>query len=80
MSIEVVRGMLLWSAIINYAVLLLWFLLMLIGKVNLHRLTNRWFRMTAEQFDLIQYGGIVLYKLGIILFNLVPYIALRIVA
>jgi hypothetical protein len=72
--------MLLWSAIINYAVLLLWFLLMLIGKVNLHRLTNRWFRMTAEQFDLIQYGGIVLYKLGIILFNLVPYIALRIVA
>ena len=31
------------------------------------------------QFDAIHYAGMTVFKLGIILFNLVPYIALRIV-
>jgi len=33
----------------------------------------------VEQFDAIHYAGMTVFKLGIILFNLVPYIALRIV-
>jgi hypothetical protein len=41
---------------------------------------RRWLRLSAEQFDAINYGGILLFRMGIILFNLVPYIALRIVA
>ena len=35
--------------------------------------------MIAAQFDALHYAGIALYKIGILLFNLVPYIALRIV-
>jgi hypothetical protein len=33
----------------------------------------------VEQFGAINFAGIALYKLGILLFNLVPYVALRIV-
>ncbi len=40
----------------------------------------RWLRLSVEQIDTINYGFIVLFKLGIFFFNLVPYIALRIVA
>jgi hypothetical protein len=40
----------------------------------------RWLRLSAERIDAINYAGIVLFKFGIFLFNLVPYIALRIVA
>jgi hypothetical protein len=45
----------------------------------MYRLGGRWFRVSAEQYDVINLAGIVLFKMGIILFNLVPYIALRIV-
>jgi hypothetical protein len=45
----------------------------------LHRLSIRFYRISAEQFDVISFAGIVLYNTLIILFNLVPYIALLIV-
>jgi hypothetical protein len=69
---------LLWCGIINYAILLLWVALVLLTPRFL-RSAGRLFRLPAEQFDAIQYGLLALYKVGIILFNLVPYIALRIV-
>jgi hypothetical protein len=79
MNVETLRDALLWSGIINYAMLLLWAALVLLapGFIRWH---GRLFRLSAEQFDAIQYRGMLLYKLGILLFNLVPYIALRIVA
>ena len=76
MSIEVVRSALLWCTVINYAVLLIWFLLIVLPHKWLYRLWGRWFQLTAEQFDALNFGGIMLYKLGIMLFNLVPLLAL----
>jgi hypothetical protein len=38
-----------------------------------------WFRLSIEQFNAINFAGIVLYEMGIFLFNLAPFIALRIV-
>jgi hypothetical protein len=79
MNVETLRGALLCCGIINYAILLLWAALVFLAP-GLLRWVARWYRVSAEQFDAIQYGLMALYKLGIILFNLVPYIALRIVA
>jgi len=79
MSIEVVRSALLWCTFLNYAVLLVWFLLYALPHNWLYRLWAKWFRLTLEQFDAINFTGIVLYKAGILLLNLVPYVALRIV-
>jgi hypothetical protein len=80
MSIDVVRNAFLWSTVINYLVLVVWFLLYVLPHHWLYRLWARWFHLTAEQFDAINFAGIALYKLGILLFNLVPYVALCIVA
>jgi hypothetical protein len=79
MSIEMLRDALLWCGVINYAILLWWFLLFLLAHDWAYRLTSKWFRLSVELFDAMQYAGIALYKLGIILFNLVPYVALQIV-
>jgi hypothetical protein len=79
MNVETLRSALLWCGIINYGMLLLWGALVLLAP-GLVRWHGRWFRMSAEQFDTLQYGLMVLYKLAIVLFNLVPYIALQIVA
>jgi len=80
MSIDVVRNALLWCTVINYVLLMVWFLLFVLAHQWFYRLCARWFRLTAEQFDTINFAGIAFYKLSILLFNLVPYIALRIVA
>ena len=79
MSIDVARNFFLWCAVINYLVLMVWFLLIVSPHQWLYRLWGKWFPLTAQQFDIINFGGIALYKLGILLFNLVPYVALRIV-
>jgi len=79
MSIETVRHFLLWCLIINYGLLLWWFLFIAFAHDWTHRFHGRWFHLSTEQFDAIHYGGMALFKLGILLFNLVPYIALHIV-
>jgi len=79
MSIAIARSMLLWCTLINYGVLVLWALLMLPPHGWLHRLCTRWYRVSPEQFDTVNFAGIVFYKILIIIFNLVPFIALLIV-
>ncbi len=79
MTVEILRSALLWCGIINYAGLALWAAAPFPAP-GLIRLPCRWLRLTAEQIDAINYSGMLLFKLGIFLFNLVPYVALRLVA
>jgi uncharacterized protein DUF6868 len=79
MDIEVVRHALLWCTIINYGLLIFWFGLYVLAHTWVHRLWGFWFRLTTAQFDAINFAGMMIYKLGILLFNLVPYVALVIV-
>jgi Family of unknown function (DUF6868) len=79
MNLDSARHALLWGAVINYAVLLVWFLVFILARDWLHRLHRRWFRLSFEQFDGAHYVGMAIFKLGIILLYLVPYIALCIV-
>jgi hypothetical protein len=79
MSLELTRSVLLWCTVINFGFVLVWFLLLVLLHAWLYRSWCRWFRLTAEQFDAINFAGIIFYKVAILLFNLVPYIALCIV-
>ena len=79
MTIEMIRGMLAWSTVINFGVLLWWFLFFSLAHDWTYRVHGKWFKLTPEQFDALHYGGMAVFKLGIVLFNLVPYLALRIV-
>jgi hypothetical protein len=80
MSIETTRSFLLGCIGVNYGILLLWFLAFIVAHDSLHRLHARWFRISVEQFDAVHYAGMAVYKIGILLLNLVPYLALRMVA
>jgi hypothetical protein len=66
----------LWGAAINYAVLMLWVGMFVFAHDWTYRLHTRWFALSPSAFDLLNYGGIGLYKLGNILFFLVPALAL----
>ena len=79
MSIAMARDALLWCALINYGLLVWWFLFFLLAHDGMYGLHSQWFHLSREQFDALHYAGMAIFKIGILLFNLVPYIALRIV-
>jgi hypothetical protein len=79
MSIVFARNVLLWCTVINYGLLLVWFSLYTLARDRLLSLWSRWFHLSAETFDVVNYGGIALYKMAILFFNLIPLIALYIV-
>lgn len=76
MNLEMVRHFLLWCTIINYGVLLVWFVAFVAAHDAMLRIHGRWFRLSRDQFDAIHYAGMSIYKIGILLFNLVPCVVL----
>ena len=80
MNPHLVGEFLFWCTILNYLVLLLWFAAFSLAHEWMVKLHGRWFRLTVTQFDTLHYGAMAAYKVGILLFNLVPLVALHIVA
>lgn len=76
MTAATVRDALLWCTICNYALLLLWFFLFVTMRKSLIDLSCSWFNLSESQCSALNYGGIVFYKILIIFFNLIPYLAL----
>ena len=79
MSMETARSFFLWCSVINYAILLLWAAATTWWRGGLYGLWRCWFKLSDEQFDMVNFVTMGLYKMGIFLFNLVPCIALYIV-
>ncbi|MFT4561838.1 MAG: hypothetical protein ACI9BW_001580 [Gammaproteobacteria bacterium] len=80
MSIETLGAILAWSAVLNMGILLWWAVLLIVAHDWLFRFHGRWFKLSLEKFDCIQYAGLGFYKLAILMFNIVPYLAIRIIA
>ena len=76
MTIHELKEILLWSIVINYGILMIWFGVFSLAHDWLFRLHNRWFKLSNETFDAIHYGSMAMYKIGIMLLNLVPLLAL----
>jgi hypothetical protein len=76
MNAAVLMHVLLYSAIVNYAVLIVWFLALIVAHDTLYRLHVTWFRLSPEAFDMLHYGGMSVYKIGILLLNVAPLVAL----
>ena len=78
MTIEVTRSFLMWCTIVNYVILIVWFLVFVFAHDVMLRIHGRWFHVSRDQFDALHYGGMSVFKIGIMLFNLVPFVALSV--
>lgn len=78
MNAETLKRMLAWSTVINYAILIIWAMITVFAHDWARDWVARWYKLLPEQFDYANYMGMSIYKIGIVLFNLVPYLALRI--
>ena len=79
MTLETIRSVLAWCLVMNLGLLLWWFLFFTLAHDWTYRYHSKWFNLSVDKFDAIHYGGIALFKIGVLLFNLVPYLALHIV-
>ena len=79
MTIELIRSTLGWCALINMGLLLLSFVMIIAMRGLIHKIHGKWFKLSPEQFDATLYNALVIFKTCVIMFNVVPWIALHIV-
>ena len=69
-----------WCFIINAGTFIFWFVVYLAARDTIYQIHARWFELSKEQFVSVHYRLMGQYKLAIFLLNLVPWIALLILA
>ena len=79
MTVDILREVLGWCAVINMGLLLWWFLFFVFAHDWVYRMHSKWFKIQVETFNTIHYAGIAFYKIAIFVFIIIPYFALRIV-
>jgi hypothetical protein len=78
MDIVALRTFFMWCTLINGALLILSALLLMGAGDWVYRLHRRWFALSRETFTAMVYGFLGIYKVLVITFNLVPFLALAI--
>ena len=78
MSLEFSRQVQLRSTVINYVILGVWFLVYVLSHDWKRGLHGRLFLQSDEHFDALHYAGMSIYKIGILLLNLTPFLVLTV--
>ena len=76
MNLELWRSFLGWCAVANISLLFLWFLLFCFQRDFIYRVHSRWFRLSDEMFDVLQYVLFGFYKIVVFVFIVIPYFVL----
>jgi len=81
MDLRQLTAFFLWCTIINAVLLFASFAVFAIAGTDFaYRVHGQWFSVPQATFDATLYLLLGAYKIAILVFNLVPYVALRIVA
>ena len=70
----------LWCSVINTGLLILWAIMLLVAPGWVYCTQKHYFPMDESQFRLVFYCLLGFFKMQVIVFNWVPYFALRIMA
>jgi len=79
MTVETFHSMLGWCSVINFGILIYWAAIITFAHDWVYRIRGKWFRLSEEKFDAINYTLMGGFKILIIIFNIVPYFVLHIV-
>ena len=79
MDIHSLKMFFLWCTVINAGIMLVSFLFCALAGNWIYRIHSRWFPISRDTFNAMLYGFLGVMKVGVILLNLVPYIALVII-
>lgn len=79
MSIQEWTAFFMWCTILNGGLLVLSSCLGLAAPELIYRLHSKWFPMPRETFNVVLYAFLGIFKVLVIVFNLMPWMALLIV-
>lgn len=80
MDIRMLTGFFLWCTIINGVLLVLWTGLCAAAPDFVYRTQSAWFPIPRATYDVVMYAFLGLFKVFVLVFNVVPLIALMIIA
>ncbi len=75
MDIIIVKTLLMWCTIINVLLLALSFLVCAFAGDWIYGMHSKWFPISREAFNVAIYSFLGLFKILVLVFNLVPYLA-----
>ncbi len=79
MDIQTATAFFMWCTIINGALLLLSATVCMAAPDWVYRMHTRWFSVPREAFNVAIYSIFGFYKIVVVVFNVVPYVALLII-
>ena len=80
MTIQMLTAFFMWCTIINAALLIFSAIMIIPAQDLVYRMHSKWFSISREAFNVAMYSCLGLFKIAILIFNVVPYIALLIIA
>jgi len=76
MTIDQWKEFLFYCFVLNYGVLIFWAVMFWFWRDGIYRMHRKWFMISEEQFDSSHHLLMSIYKNGIIMFTLMPLMAL----
>ncbi len=80
MNINLLQGFFFWCTVINSTLFLISFIMITLMKKFIIKIHGKWYDIPEEKFGPFFYNFMLFYKTAIFFFNLVPYIALKIIS
>jgi hypothetical protein len=69
-----------WCTIINILLMIITFILIAKAGDAIYKIHYKWFPIQRERFYQIMYSSLVIYKILILAFNLVPWIVFAVIS
>ncbi len=79
MEIQSLTAFFMWCTIMNGGLLILWIACCVFAPDLVYRTQSKWFPISRETFNVVIYSFLGLFKILLLVFNVVPYVALLIV-
>ena len=79
MDIQTLTSFFGWCTVINGAVFAVWTVFLRFFPEFVYRIQSAWFPIPRTTYDVVIYSFLGLFKIFFLIFNLVPYVALRII-
>jgi hypothetical protein len=80
MDIQTLTTFFMWCTIINGGLLLFWTTMFMLAPDLVYRTQHRWFSFSRETFNVVFYCFLGMFKIVFLVLNVVPFVALMIIA
>ena len=79
MDIQMLTKFFMWCTILNFGFLMFSFLFLAFACDFVYKIHSKWFPMPRETFNVVIYSFLGMYKIVWLMFNVVPWVTLKII-